>query len=187
MKRPSRERFLARTKAQKLYFAAGIPHRYWKDEDAQPPCLTIPVEDDEVVTQPQQRQWLTELADPDLWSQPLLMVIGSEPTDDAAQQVAFAVARRMIDADTSITIQNFGSEPSDEDEDTSVFFGYNVLATMTHDRAQQVRDWLVGHKDCLRVLIVAGNPLETAIQVLRVKPDAMVRLDDRKRLKRTLA
>lgn len=188
MRRPNRERYLAKTKAQKQYFAAGIPYRYWKDEDkGPPPCMTIPTADDDVVTQPQQRQWLTELTDPAIWMQPLLMVIGSEPTDDTAMQVAMRAARQMVGAGTVINVHDFGTEFQDGDEDVGVFFGYNLLPSMTHERAQKVRDWLIGHQDCLRVLVVAGNPMETAINILRVQPDAMVRLDDQRKQRRTLA
>ena len=184
----SRERFLAKTKAQKMAYVSGIPHHYWADDESQPTFRTLECGDG-LVSAKQQQEWANSLFTEKNWQRPYLVVIGSDPTDDAAMSMAMRLARTMIDRKVEIVVQNLGSlKPVEADEDETVaFFGHNVMADMTAARAQTVRDWLEEHPGHLRVLVVAGNPAEAIFRRIRIDPDAIFLLDDTRRKTTSLA
>lgn len=183
----SRERYLARTKAQKLAYAYGIPHHYWSDDDSRPAFMPLECGSNGIVGTKQQQEWAQNLFLETTWQRPYLVVIGSDPTDDAAMTWAMQLARKMIDRSVNLVVQNMGAvTPVEADDDTSVYFGHNAMAEMSTTRAQSVRDWAQAHVGSLRILVVAGNPAVATFERLRLDPDAIFLLDDTKRKRTSL-
>lgn len=184
----SRERYLARTKSQKLAYAYGIPYHYWADDDSLPVFRSLDFgEGRGIVSSKQQQEWMQNLFVEGTWQRPYLVIIGSEPTDDAAMTLSMRLARAMIAKDVNLVVQNLGVlKPVEDDEETTVYFGHNVTTEMTNTRVQSVRDWVEAHPGTLRVLTVAGNPSDVTLNRLRVDPDAIFFLDDVKRKKTSM-
>lgn len=175
---PKREFYLAKTPTERLWYAVGVPYRYWRADPVQPAYLTIPC-GDIAITGRVQQQWLKALQTPDTWQQPSLVIVGSTPTDATAMHVVMDVVKQMCAANLEVSIQAFGDTvAAPEDEDTVCAIGHNILPDLTPTRAQQIRDWVTHHNDKLCVLVVAGNPLEIALNRLHQDPNAVILLDD---------
>lgn len=174
---PSRDAERAKSKAEKRWYTAGIPYRYWRDplKDERIQFNNLTINNDQIITRAQQQSLFDSMLRAPNWYRPSVIVIGSEPTDTEALALTIRLAKAMLVKGKDITMQDMGYRNIKETHDDSVaYFGYNVVGEMTWERKQRIRDWLSKFNDRLRILAVAGNPYETAVNQLRWEPEGVI-------------
>jgi len=182
----SRDGKRARTQDEKLWYAAGIPYRFWHDPLGHIRFKLIKYEE-ELTTPEVQEAAYEKLFESKSWRQPNLIAIGSVPTDKEATMLAIRIAKSLLKAGALITLQDMGYDNITEtNDDAIVYFGYNILDELTIQRRQRIRDWLSWHDDKLRILVVAGDPLRFMLDTLRFEPNAVVFVDSSKQIKLSL-
>jgi len=190
----SKDASRAKTPEQKGLYLAGIPYRYWGSDTKNVNFQKLSYRNDakdgkskvEVLADvEQQKVWFNSLKkDKTLWRQPSVLVLGSSPTDYEAMAMMTVLVRRLLAWEKQVQVQNMAdSDGHTFFQNPAAYFAYNLTEEIEeYSRRARVRDWVVKHADTFRVLAVAGNPLNFALDTLHVRPDAACFVDGSKSL-----
>lgn len=167
----------AKTFEEKRWYGAGIPQRFWKDEfDVQPTTLVFTKKDGTpgILSPEAQASWVQKLMMPNELKKQYFYIIGSLPTDEKAMMVAARTVKCALLAGMRVHMFNVaGSDYPDEKDDLVVMYNLSE-AIYTPERMYKVRDFVVENEDRFRILVVEGNPVNFANNVLRKIPDVVL-------------
>ena len=157
--------YRTKTDKERLYYAAGIPWRFWTHAAGAPSFRTATWGRGSIAANTQQK-WFDRLWDREFLGKPYLFVFASEPTDEMALAQTFQFCKRVMRSPTvdgrlrrvNIVTAQTDLHLGNRQDVCDVHVIHNVMAKSDSLRTTLVRDWVLRHDDAMRIVVVAGTP-----------------------------
>lgn len=169
-----------RTKADALYYRAGIPSRAWANPKFTldfKPIMGSEHEGEIKVGVKVQEEWYDEMIAAKLFNEPYLVYLSSSDADGLSDRIGFEVMKSAVTSSYSVQITNAGQIDAEVVDEESVFMLHNVFADANKYRLQSIRDWITFHDDCFRLVVISGPCPYEFSKLIYLKPDAMFKVD----------
>lgn len=196
-------KFNKATTQEKLLALAGVPPENWKPISGDVVFSNMSYSHyrgSSTITDKEQQEWFNLLMDPDELLKGRLVLIGCPGHDTHALHVAVDMVRPIMDQaaesgvatkkvrftdlsqvpdfDTSMPDGTRGSRWWWEGKETAVHVIHNITEECTPGRLQKCRDVIRAFHLSTRIVVIAGaDPIEFALDVLRVKPEVCLYMD----------
>lgn len=173
-----------KTDHDRLYYAAGIPFRFWNEKPGEP-TFTNATWAKSTIKPKQQAEWFEKLTEGKAFRKPHLVLFASDPTDETALAHMFQLCKRIVREPTKDnTIRRIQIEVASDDMRTDAhnatceaFMLHNVLAKSDRSRVTTIRDWAKRNESAFRLIALAGTPDDFRFSY-GLEPNAIFMFDD---------